>query len=57
MPGYYDTIYFDLCNFNHGNPFFPGIFKGNVNTKEPLIHSIYEIKIFGSVIFQIKCYL
>ncbi len=57
MPGYYDTIYFDLCNFNHGNPFFQGIFKGNVNTKEPLIHSIYEIKIFGSVIFQIKCYL
>lgn len=42
-PGYYDSIYNELCMFAHGNPFITGLFRGNCEKKDLLRHSMYNI--------------
>ena len=44
-PSYYDTVYDELCKFTHGDPLIIGLFRGNVNKKDKLKHSMYNINI------------
>ncbi len=51
VPGYYNDIYSQLCNFTHSNPLFQGLFRGNVSKEKPLKSNINNINIdwFGYI--------
>lgn len=44
-PGYYESVYDELCMFAHGNPFITGLFRGNCGKKDILKHSMYNINV------------
>ena len=43
IPGYYDTLYEELCHATHGDPLHQAIFRGNVSKSEPLKSNINNI--------------
>lgn len=51
IPGYYNDIYSQLCNFTHSNPLLQGLFRGNVSKDKPLKTDINNINIdwFGYI--------
>ena len=44
-PGYYESIYGELCKFTHGNPLILALFRGNVSGEDKLKHSMYNINL------------
>lgn len=45
IPGYYDSLYSELCKATHSNPLMQAIFRGNVSKDTPIKSDINNINI------------
>lgn len=45
LPGYYDSIYSELCKTTHSNPLIQAIFRGNIAKATPLKSNINNINL------------
>lgn len=45
IPGYYESLYSEMCKFIHGNPLVTAIFHGNVTENIPLKTNIFNINL------------
>ena len=45
IPGYYDSLYSELCKATHSNPLLQAIFRGNVSKSVPIKSNINNINL------------
>lgn len=45
IPGYYDSLYSELCKATHSNPLLQAIFRGNVSKDTPIKSNINNINL------------
>lgn len=45
LPGYYDSLYSELCKTTHSNPLIQAIFRGNVSKVTPIKSNINNINL------------
>lgn len=45
LPGYYDSLYSELCKTTHSNPLIQAIFRGNVSKATPIKSNINNINL------------